>query len=90
MPASITYQTFRSFGPYRLWSLDRSGNPDIVLSEHAIEMFRLVGGGEGCDLTVLPKLQHAVLPGTTHVTYVDSSDWLILMITEFLDAPMPE
>jgi hypothetical protein len=25
-----------------------------------------------------------------HVTLVDLSDWLIPMITEFLDAPMPE
>jgi hypothetical protein len=29
-------------------------------------------------------------PRTMHVTLVDLSDWLIPMITEFLDIPVPE
>jgi pimeloyl-ACP methyl ester carboxylesterase len=64
------------------------GDSDIVLPGHAVEMFRLLGGGMAGDLAGLPKSQLAVLPGTTHVTVVDRSDWLIPMITEFLDAPM--
>ncbi len=28
--------------------------------------------------------------GTTHVTLVDRADWLVSMIEEFLDAPMPK
>lgn len=32
----------------------------------------------------------AVLPGTTHVGLVERSGWLVSMIGEFLDAPMPE
>jgi hypothetical protein len=31
-----------------------------------------------------------VLPGTTHVTLADRAEWLVSMITAFLDAPMPE
>ncbi len=34
--------------------------------------------------------EHAVLPGTTHVTLVDRADWLLSMIAAFLDAPMPK
>jgi hypothetical protein len=30
-----------------------------------------------------------VLPGTTHVTLVERVDWLLPMVTAFLDAPMP-
>ena len=28
--------------------------------------------------------------GTTHVTLADRADWLLSMISAFLDAPMPE
>jgi pimeloyl-ACP methyl ester carboxylesterase len=66
------------------------GDSDIVRPEHAVEMFRLLGGGVMGDLTGLPKSQLAILPGTTHVTLVERADWLVSMITAFLDAPMPE
>ncbi len=66
------------------------GDSDIVRPEHAVEMFRLLGGGVMGDLVGLPKSQLAVLPGTTHATLVERADWLVSMITEFLDAPMPE
>jgi len=65
------------------------GDPDIVRPEHAVEMFRLLGGVPE-DISSLSQSRLAVLPGTTHVALVDRSDWLIPMITEFLDAPMPE
>jgi hypothetical protein len=42
------------------------------------------------NLVGLPRSQLAMLPGTTHVTLVDRSEWLASMITAFLDAPMPE
>ena len=32
----------------------------------------------------------AVLPGTTHVTLIERAAWLTPMVTEFLDAPMPQ
>lgn len=66
------------------------GDSDIVRPEHAVEMFRLLGGGVAGDLAGLPNSQLAVLPGTTHVGLVNRGDWLLSMIGEFLDAPMPE
>jgi pimeloyl-ACP methyl ester carboxylesterase len=67
------------------------GDADIVRPEHAVEMFRLLGGGVPGDLGGgLPRSQLAVLPGTTHITLVDRPDWLTSMITGFLDAPMPD
>lgn len=66
------------------------GDSDLVRPEHAVEMFRLLGGGVFGDMAGLPNSQLAVLPGTTHVTVVDQVDLLIPIITRFLDAPMPE
>jgi pimeloyl-ACP methyl ester carboxylesterase len=66
------------------------GDSDIVRPEHAVEMFRLLGGGVVGDLAGLPNSQLAVLPGTTHVSLVERSDWQLSMIGEFLNAPMPE
>jgi len=53
-------------------------------------MFRLLGGGVVGDVAGLPRSRLAVLPGTTHITLVHRADWLRSMVTEFLDAPMPE
>jgi len=66
-----------------------AGDSDIVRPEHVVELFRLLGGGVPGDNVGLPNAQLAVLPGTTHITLVDRADWLISMITGFLDAPMP-
>jgi pimeloyl-ACP methyl ester carboxylesterase len=62
------------------------GDSDIIRPEHAVELFRLVGGGVVGDLVGLPKSRLAVLPGTTHITLVQRADWLTSMIREFLDA----
>ena len=66
------------------------GDSDIVRPEHAVELFRLLGGGVAGDIAGLPRSQLAVLPGTTHITLVHRADWLASMIGEFLDAPAPE
>jgi pimeloyl-ACP methyl ester carboxylesterase len=66
------------------------GDSDIVRPEHAAEMFRLLGGGVIGDLTGLPNSQLGILPGTTHVTIIDKTEFLIPMVTQFLDKPMPE
>jgi pimeloyl-ACP methyl ester carboxylesterase len=66
------------------------GDSDVVRPEHAVQMFRLLGGGVPGDLAELPRSRLAVLPGTTHVTLVERADWLASMVTEFLDAPMPK
>jgi pimeloyl-ACP methyl ester carboxylesterase len=65
------------------------GDADIVRPEHVVQMFRLLGGGVPGDLVGLPRSQLAVLPGTTHVTLITRTNWLLSMIPEFLDAPMP-
>jgi hypothetical protein len=62
-----------------------------VRPEHAVEMFRLLGGGVFGDTPAgLPNSQLAVLPGTSHVTLVSRADLLLSIIPPFLDAPMPE
>jgi pimeloyl-ACP methyl ester carboxylesterase len=71
------------------------GDSDAIRLEHAVEMFRLLGGGVMGDLAGLPRSRLAVLPGTTHFVppgfgVLDRADWLVAMIGEFLDAPMPE
>jgi pimeloyl-ACP methyl ester carboxylesterase len=67
------------------------GDSDLVRPEHAVEMFRLLGGGVFGDTPAgLPASQLAVLPGTSHVTVVDRTDLLLAIIPPFLDAPMPD
>lgn len=66
------------------------GDSDLVTPEHAVEMFRLLGGGVFGDTPAgLPDSQLAILPGTSHVSLVNRSELLVPMITSFLDAPMP-
>jgi pimeloyl-ACP methyl ester carboxylesterase len=71
------------------------GDSDGTRLEHALEMFRLLGGGVFGDIVGLPDSRLAVLPGTAHFVppgsgVLDRADWLVSMIGEFLDAPMPE
>ena len=67
------------------------GDSDLVRPEHAVEMFRLLGGGVFGDLPAgMPASQLAVLPGTSHVTVMDRADLLLAIIPPFLDAPMPQ
>jgi pimeloyl-ACP methyl ester carboxylesterase len=67
-----------------------AGDSDIVRPEHAVEVFRMFGGGVPGDMVGLPASRLAILPGTTHITLVQRPEWLLPMITEFLDAPLPE
>jgi pimeloyl-ACP methyl ester carboxylesterase len=67
------------------------GDSDLIRPEHAVEMFRLLGGGVFGDTPAgLPDSQLAILPGTSHVSIANRTDLLIPMITSFLDAPMPQ
>jgi pimeloyl-ACP methyl ester carboxylesterase len=61
------------------------GDSDVVRPEHAVEMFRLLGGGV---LGAQPNSELAILPGTNHVTLVDRADLLLPIIPAFLDRPM--
>jgi pimeloyl-ACP methyl ester carboxylesterase len=84
---SLTPDEVRSIAAPVLYII---GDSDIVLPEHAVEVFRLLGGGVPGDLTGLPKSQLAILPGTTHIGVIGRTDLLLGMIVPFLDAPMPE
>lgn len=67
------------------------GDSDLVQPEHAVEMFRLLGGGVFGDTPAgLPNSQLAILPGTSNVTVVNRADLLLPIITKFLDAPRPK
>ncbi|MEV0058153.1 alpha/beta hydrolase [Saccharopolyspora shandongensis] len=67
------------------------GDSDIVRPEHAVEMFRLFGGGVMGDTPEgLPNAQLAILPGTSHVTAPHRPELLLPMIPAFLDAPVKE
>jgi hypothetical protein len=54
-----------------------------------VQMFRLLDGGFR-EISV-DSLAHNLLwlPDTTHVTLITRTNWLLSMIPEFLDAPMP-
>jgi len=65
------------------------GDSDLIRPEHAVEFFRLRGGGVFGDMPPgLPNSQLAILPGTSHVGMVDCAEWLVPMINSFLDAPV--
>ncbi|WP_194835225.1 alpha/beta fold hydrolase [Nocardia sp. XZ_19_369] len=65
------------------------GDSDIIRPEHAVEMFRLFGGGiMGDSPAGLPDSQLAILPGTSHITLVHRPELLLPMIPAFLDAPV--
>ena len=65
------------------------GDSDLIRPEHAVEFFRLLGGGVFGDMPPgLPNSQLAILPGTSHVGMVDRANWIVPMVNEFLDAPV--
>jgi pimeloyl-ACP methyl ester carboxylesterase len=64
------------------------GDSDIVRPEHAVELFRLLGGGVEGTTAGLPRSRLAVVPGTTHLSVVECRDWLVSMISKFLDGPI--
>jgi pimeloyl-ACP methyl ester carboxylesterase len=65
------------------------GDSDIIRPEHAVEMFRLLGGGVSGDMVGLPRCRLAMLPGTTHISIMHRPEWVSSMVGEFLDAPAP-
>jgi pimeloyl-ACP methyl ester carboxylesterase len=65
------------------------GDSDGITLEHAVEFFKLRGGGVMGDLAGMPESQLAVLPGTSHFVppgsgMLDRADWLLAMIPPFL------
>lgn len=64
------------------------GDADGVRYEHALELFRAKGGGKMGDMHGLPESRLAIIPGTTHIGMMQRTDWLIPMITDFLDSDL--
>jgi hypothetical protein len=63
------------------------GDSDGTRLEHAVEMFRRLGGGVFGDLaSELPASQLAIPPGTTRVGMLERADWISTMVTRFLAA----
>jgi pimeloyl-ACP methyl ester carboxylesterase len=54
------------------------GDADVMRPEHAVDLFRL-----------LPHARLAVLPGTDHMALMTRTAWVAPMVSEFLDAAMP-
>jgi pimeloyl-ACP methyl ester carboxylesterase len=70
------------------------GDSDGVRLEHAVEMFKLLGGGVMGDLEGMPTSQLAVLPGTSHFIppghgVLDRALWLKAIVRPFLEASQP-
>ena len=62
------------------------GDADGVRYDHALDLFRAKGGGKMGDVHGLPSSRLAIIPGTTHIGMIKRTDWLIPMITDFLDS----
>lgn len=67
------------------------GDQDVIRPEHAVEMFRLLGGGVPGDMgNPPPEDQLAILPNTTHIAMLTSrAVTLAQMVREFIDPPPP-
>lgn len=66
------------------------GDHDIVRPEHAVEMYRLRGGGDTARasqpfLTEAPPARLAILPGASHIDVFGDPALLAAMILPFLD-----
>ena len=55
------------------------GDADIVTPEHALDVTRTI-----------PHAHLAVLPRRDHIELATKPEWMLAMIEEFLDAPLPE
>jgi len=67
------------------WPIDELATPALVVVgdsdgtrlEHAVEMFRRLGGGVFDDLVPeFPDSQLAIQPGTRHVGMLERADWI--------------
>jgi pimeloyl-ACP methyl ester carboxylesterase len=71
----ISTDTMRGIGSPALVIV---GDADVMRPEQAVEEYRLI-----------PHSRLAVLAGTQHMEVTSRSAWLVPMINEFLDAPLP-
>ena len=64
------------------------GDSDGIQYEHALELFKAMGGGKMGDIHGLPKSRLAIIPGTTHIGMMYRMDWLVPMIDDFLNSDL--
>jgi len=67
-----------------------AGDGDGVSPEHAVEMYRLLGGGYMIDFGPIHAAQLAIFPGTSHISAMMQTDWLVSMINPFLETPLQQ
>jgi pimeloyl-ACP methyl ester carboxylesterase len=67
------------------------GDADTVRTDHAVEMFQLLGGGTAQSALGAPLVsQLAIVPGATEFILLARSELLHALITPFLNAPIRE
>ncbi|MGQ0560864.1 MAG: alpha/beta fold hydrolase [Gemmatimonadota bacterium] len=68
-----------------------TGDADVATLEHAVAMFRLLGGGVMGDMgKPLPASRLAVLPATSHTAVITQPDLLHAFIEPFLKGQTPK
>ena len=66
------------------------GDGDGVLPEHAVDMYRLRGGNYMVDFGPIHAAQLAILPGSSHISVMMQTDWLLSMVVPFLDVSLQQ
>lgn len=68
-----------------------AGDADVATLEHAVAMFRLLGGGGMGDMgKPLPASRLAILPATSHTAVIGQTDLLFAIIEPFLKGETPK
>ncbi|MEP0823473.1 MAG: alpha/beta hydrolase [Ignavibacterium sp.] len=68
-----------------------TGDADVNTLEHAVALFRLLGGGSMGDMgKPLPASRLAVLPATSHTAVINQPDLLLAFIEPFLKGETPK
>ena len=62
-----------------------AGDGDGVTAEHAVEMYRLRGGSYMVDFGPVHAAQLAIFPGSSHISVMMETNWLVTMINPFLN-----
>ena len=61
------------------------GDSDAVTLDHAVAMFKLLGGGVMGDIQGLPASQLAILPATSHTGVMYQMNLLLPITESFLN-----
>jgi pimeloyl-ACP methyl ester carboxylesterase len=68
-----------------------AGDADVMTLEHAVAMFKLLGGGVMGDMgKPLPASRLAIMPATSHTAVITQPDLLLAFIEPFLKGQTPK